>query len=241
MPTIKLENLTFKNTEKTLIYDLSLTIPENETIIFAGTGESGRSLLIKIMAGILAPTSGRILYDEIDIYEAEPDLLKQLKRQIGFSFQLEGLLSNLTIEENILLPVKFFDADNVESYFPGIDELLDFFAIKDTWQKRPAEISIQKKKILAFIRSIIMNPKILYVDDPYFSLDQFYQNRMMECIKKQKKTGSTLIIITNSEEIMNETADRILFFRDGKVEREIHRDQITQETLKMMETMFIRT
>jgi ABC-type methionine transport system ATPase subunit len=241
MPVINLEQITFESIEKTIISELSLTIPENETLIFAGAGESGRSVLLQIIAGILAPTNGRVLYDDIDIYDADLDQLKEIKRQIGFSFQHEGLLSNLTIEENVLLPVKFFDSEAVESYFPRINELLDFFSIKDTWKKRPAELSIQKKKILVFIRSIIMNPKILFIDDPYFSLDQFYQNRILESLIQLKERGLTLVIITNSNEIMNEIADRILFFREGKVEREIKKEQITPETLKIMENMFIRS
>ncbi len=223
MPIITIENIIFKTAEKTLLSDISLTISENETLIFSGTGESGRSLLLEIIAGILPPTSGRILYDNIDIYEAKPEVIKKWKQQIGFSFQYEGLLSNLTVEENILLPIQFFDSDAIESYYPRINELLDFFAIQDSWLKRPAELSMQKKKILAFIRAIIMNPHMLFVDDPYFSLDQFYQNQVLTCLKKLKEAGSTLVIITNARDLIHQIADRILYFRDGKIEREIFR------------------
>jgi ABC-type lipoprotein export system ATPase subunit len=241
MPTIKLENIVFTNDEKTLVSEFTCHIQEHETLVLAGTGESGRSLLLMIMAGILPPFSGRVLYEGIDIYEADPEELKKLKRQIGFSFQYEGLLSNLSIEENILLPIKFFDAEAIDSYYPRINELLDYFSISDSWLKRPAELSLQKKKLLAFIRSIIMNPKILYMDDPYFSLDQYYQKRLLACIKNLKKSGTTLVIITNSEEMMYELADKVYFFRNGKVEHEIDREQITPGTLKMLETTFFRS
>ncbi|HPT73151.1 MAG TPA: ATP-binding cassette domain-containing protein [Candidatus Cloacimonadota bacterium] len=113
MPNIQLEKVRFQNHEKVLLSEINLRISEGETLFLSGAGESGRSLLLKIMAGILPPSHGKVLYDGIDLYEAEPDTLKTIKREIGFSFQVDGLLSNLTVEENILLPVRFFEPDEI--------------------------------------------------------------------------------------------------------------------------------
>ncbi|HNX01335.1 MAG TPA: ABC transporter ATP-binding protein [Candidatus Cloacimonadota bacterium] len=239
MPNIQLEKVRFQNHEKVLLSEINLRISEGETLFLSGAGESGRSLLLKIMAGILPPSHGKVLYDGIDLYEAEPDTLKTIKREIGFSFQVDGLLSNLTVEENILLPVRFFEPDEIEVYESNIRDLLHYFSLSDTWQKRPAELSMQKKKVLVFIRSIIMNPKVLFLDDPFFGLDRYYQVKLLEYVKHVNQSGLTLVIVSNSEDLMLELADKILYFRNGKIERELNKEQITQDTLTRMGLMFI--
>lgn len=235
---IKLDNISFQDREKVLISNLTLAIQEKDTVVFAGTGESGRSILLKIMAGLLAPTGGNVLYDEQDIYDSSPDATKKLRRQIGFSFQIEGLLSNLTIEENIFLPVKFYNAEEADTYYQSINELLDYFMIRDTWLKRPAELSMQKIKIISFIRAIILKPRILYMDDPFFTLDHFSRKRMMSFLQTLKKSGMTLIIVTNSEEIISNIADRVLLIKNGAIANEFNGNQIADSALTELEKLF---
>ena len=199
-----------------ILKGITLDVPSGQFVAIMGASGSGKSTLLGLLAGLDAPTSGRVILDGEDITDlAEDDLARVRGRKIGFVFQSYQLIPTLTAEENVLLPAELSNVDN-----GGIGrarELLQRVGLADRLDHYPVQLSGGEQQRVALARAFMVQPPILMADEPTGNLDSENGQQILELLiglNKQEKT--TLVLVTHDRELAR-YADRIVMLKDGRV------------------------
>lgn len=219
MKVLKVENVSKvygKGEAKVIALDnVSLEVEEGEFIAIIGPSGSGKSTLLHIMAGLDKPTSGNVYFYGKNMYEMSKKELTILRREkIGIIYQFYNLIPNLNVEENILLPIEF-DRQKVDK--EKLEKITKFLNIDNRRKHLPNELSGGQQQKVAIGRALMINPKIIFADEPTGNLDTKSSNEIINLLKEtNKKYKQTIILITHNLEIAKQ-ADRIIKTEDGKI------------------------
>lgn len=222
---LSIENLTkqYKNSsvEVQALKGVSLELEEGEFVAVMGKSGSGKSTFLNIVAALDSPTSGSIkLRNEevIDLYE-EPMASEYRGKNIGFIFQNFNLLKDLTVEDNIALPL-ILKGINVEEALKRTEEIMKELNIYDWRKHRPIELSGGQQQRVAIGRAIITNPPLLLADEPTGNLDYNTSIEILQILQNMKqKLKQSIIMVTHDPEVAT-YADRVVFFHDGSIIQE---------------------
>jgi len=215
---IQFSNVSFQQNGEKRISDFSLTFPEGELTLILGPAGSGKSLLLKMIAGIVEPTHGHVFCDGGDVFSGSAEALKHLRSKVSYIFRSGGLISNLTVKENLLLPLNFhFPEVSDEIKHEIVYKQLNEFGIASVKEKRPADISRSICKLVGLIRAIIIEPKVMLYDEPFYDCDTKSQLLILHEIERCKKNKLTQIVMSQSAENLVNYADWVMVFEDGKV------------------------
>lgn len=193
----------------------SMTIFEGDFISIMGPSGSGKSTLLHIISGLDNPTSGTILYDNIDIHNGSDKMLSAFRRQkIGFIFQQFNLLPILTARENIIMPLLLDKKKPDENY---LQELSSLLGLKNRLTHLPNELSGGQQQRVAIARALIAKPDIIFADEPTGNLDSKSGGEVMSMLCSiREKMNKTLVVITHDSRIA-EMADRRFTIIDGEL------------------------
>ena len=224
MKTIKVENVTkIYKKGKGQIYALrnvNLEVEEGEFVAIFGPSGSGKTTLLMVMAGIIKPTSGSILYDSLDITKlSESQLAYWRHENIGFIFQNINLIPFLNVLDNVIIPVIPFTKSGKVLEQKALS-LIELVGLSHRIKHKPSELSGGEQQRVAIARALINNPKVVFADEPTAHLDTDTGSKivkLMRDISVEKKV--TFIISTNDVEIAK-ISDRIVKIRDGKIKDE---------------------
>lgn len=177
---------------------VDLAINDGELVAIVGKSGSGKSTLLNLLGGLDSATSGRILYNDIDITKMKETALADFRlHKIGFVFQFYDLIPELTAEENILLPAQL--AKNKAADVSAIAERL---GISDRLKHYPSQLSGGQQQRAAIARALINNPDVLLCDEPTGNLDQKTGDDVMELLLQLNKIEKrTIVIVTHNPEI----------------------------------------
>jgi putative ABC transport system ATP-binding protein len=199
----------------TILNELSLIIPDGQFVAIVGPSGSGKSTLLGLIAGLDAPTSGKILIDGVSINSLNEDALAELRgSKIGIVFQSFHLIPSLTAFENILVPMEIAGAKNAYAH---AQELLEDVGLTARAHHYPSQLSGGEQQRVAVARAFANNPAILLADEPTGNLDSKNGRHVLELmVGLNRKRKTTLVLITHDHEIAT-TADRLISLRDGQV------------------------
>ena len=202
-----------------VLNDISLQIDRNERIAIVGPSGSGKSTLLNILGTLDKPSSGRVLLDGDSIGQMDENRLALLRNSfIGFVFQMHHLLPQLTLLENVLLPLlPQKDKTNLKSARDRALKLIERVGLSDHLHKYPAQLSVGECQRTAVIRALINQPKILLADEPTGSLDADNAAQLAELlIELNQEQNVALVIVTHSMELAGKM-DKIYQLREGKL------------------------
>lgn len=193
----------------------SMTIFEGDFISIMGPSGSGKSTLLHIISGLDNPTSGTVLYDNIDIHNGSDKMLSAFRRKkIGFIFQQFNLLPVLTARENIIMPLLLDKKKPDENY---LQELSSLLGLKNRLAHLPNELSGGQQQHVAIARALIAKPDIIFADEPTGNLDSKSGSEVMNMLCSiREKMNKTLVVITHDSRIA-EMADRRFTIIDGEL------------------------
>lgn len=193
----------------------SMTIFEGDFISIMGPSGSGKSTLLHIISGLDNPTSGTVLYDNIDIHNGSDKMLSAFRRKkIGFIFQQFNLLPVLTARENIIMPLLLDKKKPDENY---LQELSSLLGLKNRLAHLPNELSGGQQQRVAIARALIAKPDIIFADEPTGNLDNKSGSEVMNMLCSiREKMNKTLVVITHDSRIA-EMADRRFTIIDGEL------------------------
>jgi putative ABC transport system ATP-binding protein len=196
------------------IRDISFQINSGEFVSIMGESGAGKSTLLSIMGAMNAPTSGRFLVDEIDVYDLSAEQRADFRREfLGFVFQSFHLVPYLTVEENVMLPLTVTQKSKAEKYALTADAL-SWVGLGDKGKRLPNQISGGEKERVAVARAIVNEPPVLLADEPTGNLDTKTTQEIMELLQRLNEDGMTIAIVTHSLECA-QYAERLLHVSDG--------------------------
>lgn len=212
MPTIESENLTKVYGQKSVVKNISLSVKQGDIFTLLGANGSGKSTIVKMLTGLLKPTSGDagILGHSILAESVE------LKKQIGVLPESLALFESLSVWEHILLTGEVYGLAKTETAYRG-EQLLKYL---DLWEDRFARIeqcSFGMKKKCSLSLALIHNPKIAFLDEPFEGVDPISSKNIREAITFASKKGCTFFITSHSLEIIERIIDSFAILSHGEI------------------------
>ena len=221
MGNIKTKNLVKEFGEKEnkvrVLDDINIEIEDGEFVSLMGPSGSGKSTLLYLIGGLDKPTKGKVLINGNDISRLSDTEISKLRRKdIGFVFQFYNLVQNLTVEENIMLPV-VMNGEKESNYKDRLNYILKTIGLEDKRHSLPKELSGGQQQRVSIARAIILNPSILFADEPIGNLDSKSGKEVMELFKKiNEEEHITILQVTHSEESAK-YGNRIIRLKDGRI------------------------
>lgn len=200
-----------------VLKDINLEIQKGEFVSIMGPSGSGKSTLLYLLGGLDHPTSGSILIEGTELASMEDKAQSIMRRrQVGFVFQFYNLIPNLTVAENVLLPV-LLDGHKPKAFEGRLAEILGIVGLTDRRNHTPRELSGGQQQRVAIARALINEPDIILADEPIGNLDSKTGTEIMELLQKiNREQNKTIIQVTHSAEAA-EYGNRIIQVRDGSV------------------------
>lgn len=187
-----------------------------KTNLIIGASGSGKTVLMKVMIGLIAADAGEVLYEDKDISNMSEEDLRALRQQIGMLFQGSALFDSKTVEHNVMFPLDMFTRMRLREKQHKVHEVLERVNLKDAHKKFPSEISGGMKKRVALARAIVLNPKYLFCDEPNSGLDP--QNALLidKLISEiTREHNITTVVNTHDMNTVMESGDHILYMHQG--------------------------
>jgi len=208
----------------TAVTDISFQIEPGEFIGVMGESGAGKSTLLSIMGAMNAPTSGRFVVDDIDVYGLSQEKQADFRREfLGFIFQSFHLVPYLTVFENVMLPLTIIKAGRKHKR-ALVENALSEVGLFDKADRLPNQISGGEKERVAIARAVVNEPPVLLADEPTGNLDSKTSAEIMQLLQRLNADGMTIIMVTHSPECAR-YARRLMRVSDGKV---VEDDQMSQ-------------
>ena len=203
-----------ENSLVTAVDEISFTIDEGEFIAVMGESGAGKSTLLGILGAMNAPTSGRLIVDDIDVYGLHQEQQADFRREfLGFIFQSFHLVPYLTVIENVMLPLAVIKMENRKKQEMAKDALAQV-GLADKANRLPNQISGGESERVAIARAIVNEPPVLLADEPTGNLDKKTSQEIMELLGRLNREGMTIIMVTHSQYCAHH-ARRIIHISDG--------------------------
>ncbi len=195
---------------------INFEVVPGEFVVITGESGSGKSTLMNLLGMLDIPTSGKLLFDEINIMELDDDELSDIRgKKIGFIFQQFHLLGTLTAQENVALPL-LFQGVSEEERLERAAQVLAKVGLDDRMHHRPNELSGGQQQRVAIARALVNDPEVILADEPTGNLDSVTSMEVMDIIRKLHKEGSTIVLITHDQNLVK-SGSRHIKLKDGLV------------------------
>lgn len=196
---------------------VDFAIYEGEFCAIVGTSGSGKSTLLNMLAGLEKPTKGEVIIDGVHMEALNEEGLVRFRREnVGFIFQSFHLLGTMNALENVALPLSF-RGESRASRLKKADQMLDLVKLKKHKKHLPSQMSGGQQQRVGVARALVVDPKIIFADEPTGNLDSHTSEEVMELMRQVvKKQGKTLVMVTHDDHLAA-YADRIFHIIDGKI------------------------
>lgn len=202
--------------ETVALNSVSITVEDGEFVAVMGPSGCGKSTLLNILGLLDNPTSGSYKLDGVEVAKLrESERTEYRKGKIGFVFQAFNLIEEMTVEENILLPLNNLKMDKAEKR-RRVHDVMERMAIGHRNRHFPAQLSGGQQQRVAIARAVVANPGLILADEPTGNLDSKNGKEVMEMLDELHKDGATIVMVTHSQKDAAH-ADRIINLFDGKV------------------------
>jgi putative ABC transport system ATP-binding protein len=220
-PVIEVENVRKSyivgNVETEILKGINLTIEQGDFVSIMGPSGSGKSTLLYLIGGLDKPTSGtvRIMGTDLSKMNDKQESLMR-RRDIGFVFQFYNLIPNLSVEENIMVPI-LLDGKKMKEYEGKLTEILEIVGLTHRRKHTPRELSGGQQQRVAIARALINDPEIILADEPIGNLDSKTGMEIMELLRDINRIkGKTIVQVTHSRESAD-YGTRLINVRDGEI------------------------
>ena len=214
---IEISNIskTYENGGKAL-RDINITIEDGEFVFIMGRSGSGKSTLLKLMLKEAEPTSGRIVINDMDLQKMPRRYVPKFRRKLGVVFQDFRLLQDRNVFENVAFAQRVVGASS-RSIRESVPRMLKLVGLSSKYKMEPQKLSGGEQQRVAIARALINRPEVLLADEPTGNLD--YQNaiEIMKLLKRINRRGTTVVVVTHSQELVDEIGGRVITLDRGRL------------------------
>ncbi len=237
---IEVKNVKKSFGDKTILEDVSVMMETAKCNLIIGASGSGKTVLLKCIVGLFTPDQGEISFDGQIMKNLSTHEKKSLRQQIGMLFQGSALFDSMTVEQNIKFPLDMFTDFRHMEKMKKIDEVLERVNMVGANKKFPSEISGGMKKRVGIARSIVLNPKYLFCDEPNSGLDPQTSLIIDKLIKDiTNEFNITTVVVTHDMNSVMEIGDHIFYMYEGRKQWEgSNKDIIHSDDEKLNDFIF---
>jgi phospholipid/cholesterol/gamma-HCH transport system ATP-binding protein len=233
-PAIRARGVSLRIDRRVIFEDLEFSLAKGKAFFIVGGSGSGKSLLLRICAGLVVPETGRVTLGGVDLQAASKKEVQELRARIGFVFQDSALISNMAIYDNIALPLRYHKKCTEEEVQARVEEKMGLFGVDRTvdWSI-PAMLSLEMRKRAALARAFILDPEYLLLDQPTSGLETDTAQSISQIIRDyQQRTGTSLLEVGSEYSLSGGHADRIGVLEGGRI--------MAEGTVEEMQAFFER-
>jgi phospholipid/cholesterol/gamma-HCH transport system ATP-binding protein len=209
---VTVDDLTVRFGNQFVLQEITLTIPRGQTVAIIGESGCGKTVLMKTVAGLVTPTTGRVQFDGTDLNGVSSVERAHLRRRIGFVFQNAALFDSMTIAQNIAFPLLQHRRVAESELRDRVFDLLGEVGLpNEVTNKRPAELSGGMRKRVGLARALMLDPELVLYDEPTTGLDPIMSDVINELIlASRRRRPVTSIIVTHDMRTARKVADRVI-------------------------------
>ncbi|OYP34086.1 ABC transporter ATP-binding protein [Rhodopirellula sp. MGV] len=213
-PLIQVRNVTVTFETQTILKEINITIPAGQTVAVIGESGCGKTVFMKTLVGLVTPTRGEILFDNMNLAALSPQQLSDVRRRFGFVFQNAALFDSMSIFDNVAFPLRqSTEADAAEIRERVMRHLQEVGLPKNVIRRRPSELSGGMRKRVGLARAIILEPELVVYDEPTTGLDPIMSDVINELmLDVRRRYPVTSVIVTHDMRTAQKVADRVLMF-----------------------------
>ena len=217
---LRIENLSIKFKEKTILKNIHLSLSRGESLVIIGSSGSGKSVLLKCILGLLKPSSGEILLNDKNIINTSYVQYKNIIRNIGVTFQSNALFDSLSIFENIIFKIRDNKDYTKQSLKNLAENAIKMVGLDNTiFELLPSQLSGGMQKRIAIARALIDKPNFLFFDEPTTGLDPINADKINNLIiDNVKKLGASAITITHDHNSLKKIGDKVALINNGTIQ-----------------------
>ena len=225
---ISITNLSKSFPDNQVLHGVELNVFKGENVVVLGRSGSGKSVLIKIVAGLLKPDTGLVSVLGQNVAALDRKALQALRQHIGFSFQGSALYDGMSVRENLEFPLVRNKRNlSRKQVAEAVEQVLSDVGLLQTINQMPAELSGGQKKRIGIARTLILHPEIMLYDEPTGGIDPITCVELNHLINKvQKQYNTSAIIITHDLTCARMTGNRVAMLVDGRISRQGSFDEI---------------
>ncbi len=215
-----------KSFDQPVLRGINLVVRRGETVGVLGRSGSGKSVTLKLIAGLLKPDRGRILFKGEDIISMNESRLLKLRKRVSYVFQRGAVFDFLSVRENVAYPLREMGITDEQGIQERVSYLLDAVEMENMGDLQKDELSTGSKKQAAIARAIANNPEVILYDEPTTGLDPIIGKSLSRLIRKlNKQENLTSVVVTHDLKCLEMVADRIILLKDGLIHFEGDREQ----------------
>jgi phospholipid/cholesterol/gamma-HCH transport system ATP-binding protein len=217
---LKFENVSyFFEGHDPILNNADFEFPENEVCWVKSEEGEGKSTVLQILAGLELPKIGDYLINEKSTKDMSFEEFLPLRLKIGYSFDYGGLINNRSLKDNLLLPLLYHKLMPVKAAYQRVDSLIQMFDFKKFADERPAHVPGRLRKLACLLRSIVHEPDLLVLDDPFVGLGQETSEKFNHTIKKSREEGKmqTVFLSSYDENLVKQLSPQTLHIDGGQI------------------------
>jgi phospholipid/cholesterol/gamma-HCH transport system ATP-binding protein len=199
---------------------ISFVVPDNEIVVILGPSGTGKTVLLKIITGLIKPDAGTVFFDGKPLNQMKPDEIYELRKQIGFVFQGSALFDSLSVYENIGIAIEEHANWKREEKNARINQILRVIGMQGKEHLRPKDLSGGMMKLVGIGRALALDPPYLFYDEPTVGLDPIMKSRIIDLIvsfrDQYKKSG---IVVTHDLETAKLVGSQLYMLKFGKIDK----------------------
>ena len=233
---IRAENIKKSFGETEVLKGISVTFEKGKTNLIIGRSGAGKTVLLKILVGLFEPTSGAIWYNDRNFSQLSKKERRVIRMEVGMLFQGSALFDSMTVEENIRFPLDMFTSMTRKEKIKQVDYCLERVELVGANNKYPSEVSGGIQKRVGIARSIVLNPKYLFCDEPNSGLDPKTSLLIDELIKRiTYENQITTIINTHDMNSVMEIGDNIILLYNGELAWQGNKDEVVDNENQLLQ------
>ncbi len=215
---IRTENIIKRFEDNEVLKGITTEFYKGQTNLIIGRSGAGKTVMLKLLVGLLNPTEGKVWYDDTDFFSLSKKQKRAIRMQVGMLFQASALFDSMTVEENIRFPLDMFTNRSYKEKRKRVDYCLERVSLGDVNNAFPSEISGGMQKRVGIARAIVLEPRFLFCDEPNSGLDPKTSIVIDELIQSiTKENNITTVINTHDMNSVMEIGENVILLYNGEI------------------------